>query len=161
MTTAAFPSPGHDHNACLTQALCRAEGLCQVRGQRLTEQRRRVLELIWSSHRPVGAYALLEQLGAAGRKPAPPTIYRSLEFLLELGLIHRIASLNAYVGCSQPGAPHFPRFFLCERCGQAAELEDPEIDQAVAKDAHEMGFQIKRETVEVSGICGRCLLSSD
>ena len=49
-----FPSSEHDHRACIRTALRDAEHICKARGLRLTPIRRRVLELIWRSHRPSG-----------------------------------------------------------------------------------------------------------
>lgn len=146
----------HDHAACRSQALLQAEAHCQRHGLRLTVLRRRVLELVWASHRPVGAYTLLERLVDEGRKAAPPTVYRSLDFLLQHGLIHRIASLNAYVGCNHPGSDHEAHFFICDGCGQAAEIGDTSIESAIARDAKRLGFGIARQTIEVSGTCAHC-----
>ena len=151
-----FPDQRHDHSSCLSQALSQAERYCRERGLRLTELRRRVFELVWASHQPVGAYALLDTLINEGRKAAPPTVYRSLDFLLQHGLIHRIASLNAYVGCSHPGDRHEAQFFICDGCGQAAEMGDPSINSAIARDAKRLGFQIVSQTIEVTGTCARC-----
>jgi Fur family zinc uptake transcriptional regulator len=92
----------HQHEHCVHDALAAAEVLCAKRGVRLTAIRKRVLELVWASHQPLGAYAILDKLTNEGHKPAPPTVYRALEFLLEHGLIHRIASLNAFLGCIHP-----------------------------------------------------------
>ncbi|MGB0723468.1 MAG: Fur family transcriptional regulator, partial [Gammaproteobacteria bacterium] len=146
----------HNHSGCVRDALDSAERYCADKGLRLTDTRRRVLELIWGDHKPVGAYALLEQLGDDGRKAAPPTVYRALDFLLEHGLIHRVASLNAFIGCAHPGEAHDPQLFICERCGHAAELDDPGISRAIARDAKRMDFAIAHETVEISGLCGTC-----
>ncbi|MES9856142.1 MAG: Fur family transcriptional regulator [Sedimenticola sp.] len=151
-----FHEPHHDHHRCVTAALAGAESYCSRHRLRLTELRRRVLELVWASHRPVGAYALLEQISVDGRKAAPPTIYRTLDFLIEHGLIHRIASLNAYIGCSHPGADHSARFFICDQCGEAAEVNGTIIDDAISKDAQRLGFHIDRQTVEVAGVCAQC-----
>lgn len=151
-----FPSPQHNHAVCVNTAMSEAKKYCHKEGVRLTDLRRRVLELVWSSHRPVGAYDLLEQLGPSRRKAAPPTVYRSLEFLLEHKLIHRIASLNAFIGCSQPGQDHDAQFFICNQCGEAAELVDPKIKQALIQDAKHLGFNIQQQTIEIAGLCNRC-----
>lgn len=71
---------------------------------RMTAQRRDVLGLILQADAPVGAYDLLEQLRVSDRRPAPPTVYRALDFLLEHGLIHRIERLSAFVPCA-PSVP--------------------------------------------------------
>ncbi|MCB1734703.1 MAG: transcriptional repressor [Gammaproteobacteria bacterium] len=151
-----FPVQAHDHAQCVQTMLRAADDHCAARGLRLTALRRQVLELIWSDHKPVGAYALLDMLGEDGRKAAPPTVYRALEFLVEHGLAHRIASLNAFIGCVHPGEAHTPQFFLCRKCGDAAEVDDPRVHKAIAADAHNLDFDIADETVEISGICAQC-----
>lgn len=151
-----FPVANHDHGSCVAHALAVAEAECRRRGARLTDVRRRVLELVWQGHAPVGAYALLETLGREGFCAAPPTVYRALDFLLAHGLIHRIERLNAYTGCTRPGEPHAGQFLLCERCGAAAELDDPAIAAAIAAVAARLGFTVARQTVEVDGLCPAC-----
>ena len=93
----------HDHKHCIKGALEEARALCAQKGVRLTALRETVLELIWQSHRPVGAYEILAELTRIQDKSAqPPTVYRALDFLLEHGLIHRLSSLNAFIGCPHP-----------------------------------------------------------
>jgi Fur family transcriptional regulator, zinc uptake regulator len=115
-----------------------------------------VLELVWTSHEPVGAYDILSSLGGDGRRAAPPTVYRALEFLLEQGLVHRIESLNAFVGCADPKAPHSGQFLLCTTCGTATEIADAGIQAALAGAAGRAGFRAGHVTLEVKGLCRRC-----
>lgn len=155
-----IPAPAfhpHDHSHCVHDALATAERLCEQSGARLTPLRRRVLELVWGSHQPLGAYELLDRLTAEGHKPAPPTIYRALEFLLEQKLVHRISSRNAFIGCSHPGAPHAGYFLLCETCGNAEEILDPSpLGQAVVVAARHADFEVRSQTLELTGRCHRC-----
>ncbi|MGH6719333.1 MAG: Fur family transcriptional regulator [Alphaproteobacteria bacterium] len=151
----AFAGARHDHDRCAHQALAAAATLCAARGARLTPVRRRVLELIWRNHEPVGAYDLLAAL-AEGRRAAPPTVYRALDFLIAHGLVHRIASLNAFVGCPSPSRRHVGQFLICRRCGNAAEIDDAQIGRAVADSANRVGFAIDRAAVEISGQCPQC-----
>ena len=95
------PAHAHDHKHCVEDALAAAERLCAAKDLRFTPLRRRVLELVWSSHKPVGAYALLDKLRNEDLGSAPPTVYRALDFLIENGLIHRIERMNAFIGCSR------------------------------------------------------------
>lgn len=152
-TLFACQQPNHQH--CIDQALSQAEQLCQRQLQRFTAIRRRVLELVWRQHKPIGAYELLEMLQQDGRT-APPTVYRALEFLQQMGLVHRIASLNAYVGCAHPGAPHDGQFLICEACKSLAELDVPAITSAIEASAAASGFTTRRHTVEILGLCPRC-----
>ncbi len=156
MTSRAFPTPDHDHGACAAAALTAAEKLCQARGARLTAVRRTVLSLVWQSHAPVGAYDLLARLNAGGGKIAPIAVYRALDFLIAQGLVHRLASLNAYVGCAHVGHDHAAQFLICQGCGCAAEVESPALRKALAKAVAGRGFTIDREIVEISGLCPHC-----
>jgi len=153
---APFSAAPHDHDDCVRDALAAAELFCQARGARLTPIRRRVLELVWASHEPVGAYGLLDRLAAEGGKAVPPTVYRALDFLMEHGLVHRLERLNAYVGCAHRHGPHAAQFLICTGCGRVAELDDPDIGAALTGSAQSRGFSITRQTVEAEGICSDC-----
>lgn len=152
----SFKRAKHDHRVCVDDALARAGQLCGRRGARLTEIRRRVLELVWNSHRPVGAYDILEQLQRDGRSAAPPTVYRALEFLMEHGLVHRIESLNSFVGCPRPDKEHVSQFLICTDCRNVTEIADPAIGSAVSRSAAAAGFVVNRLTVEMQGLCPSC-----
>ncbi len=152
----SFSGAGHNHQGCVDYALSAAERVCAERGLRLTKLRRRVLELVWASHAPAGAYELLERLRTEQARAAPPTVYRALDFLLANGLIHRIESRNAYVGCVHPDGAHGGQFLICSDCGAAAEVHDPRLDAAIARRAEELGFAVRAKTVEVQGLCRPC-----
>lgn len=149
-------SPPHDHQHCIDTAIQTAAGLCAEQGKRFTPIRRRVLALVWGGHRPVGAYEILDALRAEYPNAAPPTVYRALDFLIERGLIHRIESMNAFMGCTHPAERHSGQFLICNQCSAAVELDDPNIDHAVRRGAEQIGFQAQRQTVEVTGLCLDC-----
>ncbi|MBD3617894.1 MAG: transcriptional repressor [Chromatiales bacterium] len=142
--------------ALVAAHLARAESVCAASGARLTPLRRRVLELVIRSGRPVGAYELLDQLRAAGHRGAPPTVYRALEFLQQQGLVHRIAMANAYVACSHPGDEHPALIFVCTECGNALELEETQLKASVAARAAAVGFRVPGQPIEVAGTCPLC-----
>jgi Fur family zinc uptake transcriptional regulator len=149
----------HDHAACIDAALDRAAELCTRRGARLTRLRRRVLELVWQGHAAVKAYDLLTELGRKGAAAKPPTVYRALDFLMAHGLVHRLESLNAYVGCPQPEAPHEGQFLICNSCGHVSEFEAPTVQNAIEMQAAAAGFAVEQRTVEVHGVCRGCRLT--
>jgi Fur family zinc uptake transcriptional regulator len=146
----------HDHAACKAGTLATAEALALDRGEKLTKLRRRVLEIVLESHRPMGAYDVLGALAQDGTKPAPPTVYRALDFLRAQGFVHRIDSRNAFAACFAPGKPHRSHFLLCRACGQAAEIDDPVLDSALADASGRAGFTVEGETVEITGLCADC-----
>lgn len=146
----------HDHHACIDSAVAQARALCEEKGVRLTAIRQRVLELVWANHKPVGAYDLLPKLAEEGFNSAPPTVYRALDFLLELGLVHRISSLNAFIGCDHPGEDHPTCFFVCRACGQAQELDADQLS-AIARQAEQaLGVKVEQQMTELLGLCPAC-----
>ena len=146
----------HDHSHCQKQALELALQRCKEQGLRLTTTRLQVLEIIWDSHNPIGAYDVLQRLQDRGHKPAPPTAYRALEFLLGAGLVHRIESLNAYVGCPSPSARHLCQFYICKSCGHIAEVNNLNVAEALNAGAEALGFDSQQPIIEVHGLCSGC-----
>lgn len=154
--SSAFPAREHDHEVCIADALDAAEHACNQDGLRFTPLRRRVLEIVWNRHAPIGAYDILEEMREGERAAAPPTVYRALEFLVEHGFVHKIESLNAFVGCGRPGDEHVGQFLICGKCRQVGELDDPDIAKLIAKKAKTAGFNVSHQTIELMGVCSDC-----
>jgi Fur family zinc uptake transcriptional regulator len=134
-----------------------AEARCAERGQRLTPIRRAVLAALLGSHKPLGAYDIIEQMPAKGPPLAPITAYRALEFLRENGLVHRIASRNAFIACvhNHP-AGELVVFLICEGCGVVGEASSPAVTATLTSAARSVGFIPKSPVIEITGICTHC-----
>lgn len=156
MSASALPYRPHNHDACVRDALAEARAICQSRNARLTPIRQRVLELIWESHKPLGAYDLLGVLAQEGHNAAPPTVYRALDFLQQNGLVHRIASLNAFIGCNHAHERHTGMFLICQGCRNVHELTSTSVSGAVADAADHHGFVPTETMIEVAGLCPLC-----
>lgn len=154
---AEFPDPDHDHADCTADALQRADQVCQARGARLTDTRRRVLEVIWDSHAPIGAYDILAKLNTGGGRNAPMAVYRALDFLIDNGLVHRLDSKNAFVGCSHPEEQHRAQFLICDACGTVAELASKAVQDVIGRAARAKGFRVDYVVIEASGRCPNCV----
>ena len=146
----------HNHDECIEKAFDIAEKLCDKKGLRFTPTRRLVLNLLWLQHTPVGAYELLEMAKERGYRAAPITIYRALNFLIENGLAHRIASNNSYVGCSCGGGKHHAIFLICRKCGNICEVNGSDFLKKFKKATTESGFKIKTSSLEFEGLCPHC-----
>ena len=135
----------------------RVELSCLSQGVQLTPLRRRVLDIFSDSVAPLGAYAILEELSRReGKQAAPPTVYRTLDFFLSHGFVHKIETLNAYAPCEHLGHAHHGMLLICEACGRSEEVEDPEVMSAVSKSAAGRGFALRRVMVEAQGLCRKC-----
>ena len=153
-----FPHPPieHDHNQCIRTAITAAEHVCTSRGVQLTPIRHKILELIWNSHRAIKAYDLLDQIRPINDAAKPSTVYRALDFLLEQGLIHRVESLNAFVGCRSSGTRHDQLLLICTACHNVEERSAPSVFLALADEAKNADFSPQRKTIEIHGLCKDC-----
>lgn len=153
----SHPCQNNDHNQCVEKALQQAEQICQQRQVKLTPLRKRVFNLIWKNHKPLGAYDILNMLTVEdGRMAAPPTVYRALDFLLDNHLIHRLSSCNAYIGCHHLNQHHQGYFLICSYCQTVTELNQPVLDQTIQRAANSVNFQIQQQTLEITGVCNHC-----
>jgi Fur family zinc uptake transcriptional regulator len=124
----------------------------------LTPLRGAVLDAVQAAGVPVGAYELIPQLQARlGRRVAPPTVYRSLNYLCRTGLVTRLESLNAYMARSDPASPRGDAIFICGKCGVAKEVGTPRLSGLLDRSAVGLGFRIERRVIELEGTCARCL----
>lgn len=149
----------HPHLACapetVADSLKQAEALCEQRGGKLTPLRRKVLTLLLESDGPAKAYDLLDQMGENGAAK-PPSVYRSLDFLLEMGLAHRIESLNAFVPCGHWDHGHAAVFLICQNCGSAGEMHAGDSVKKLGNEVAEVGFKMRSAVIEIRGLCADC-----
>lgn len=141
----------HDHAAQIAEA----ERRCVAAGESFTPLRKRVLELLIDQHGPAKAYDLLPLIDTE-KHAKPPTVYRALDFLVRMGLAHRIESMNAFVACEIGACARSTIFLICDNCGSAEEFDAGhaliDLSEAAARD----GFTIRRTMIEASGLCAAC-----
>jgi Fur family transcriptional regulator, zinc uptake regulator len=153
----AFPAPDHDHGRCTAEGIAHAEEVCARRGQKFTPIRRQVLEALLSSHRPLGAYEVIDELAKSMQRPAPITVYRALDFLIENDLVHRIESRNAFLACAHDhDETPMVAFLICDRCGTVGEIPAAPVAQSLKAAARASGFAPKLSVVEIAGTCAHC-----
>jgi Fur family zinc uptake transcriptional regulator len=125
-------------------------------GARLTRLRRNVLLLVLSAERPLTAYEILDLLRPRDPSATPAGVYRSLEFLTELGLVHRIDSAKSFIACAMPDHAHPSQMLVCRRCGTVVETEDSRVARATENLGRRLGFTLDRDTTEFVGLCSSC-----
>ncbi|WP_460239470.1 Fur family transcriptional regulator [Aurantivibrio plasticivorans] len=157
MHPTSLTSQPHNQQHCTNTALMTANRLCSERGVKLTPQREQVLRLILQSRQPVGAYQLMAMLEELSDKTiAPPTVYRALHFLVEQDLVHKLHSINAFVGCNHPSGHHQSHFLICSHCQTATEFDDHSLNQAITHSAQARRFVAKEQFIEIFGLCPDC-----
>jgi Fur family zinc uptake transcriptional regulator len=157
----AFEHREHDHQRCASDALRHAERIARRDGLRLTDQRRAVLKALLMSHVPASAYDVIDRVAEAeenGRRLAPVSVYRALEFLTEHRFAHRIESKNAYVACDrgEECAADATLFLICDNCGAAGEAPSSALAGIVNSETRAQSFSPRASVLEVRGLCARC-----
>lgn len=151
----------------IAERLVAAIDQCRKRGVRFTQLRQQIYELVLQANKPVGAYDLITQLqqirfsangkdNTTSKNVAPPTVYRSLEFLLDEGLIHQLTSINAYVPCCHPRAEHTAAFLICDICLRVKECSSLPVQEMMSFAEQDVGFRVTRSVIELSGRCQEC-----
>lgn len=147
----------HHHKASsLDEELALADSYCQRRGERLTPIRRKVLSLLVESGRATKAYTLLDEMRKVHPGSAPPTVYRALDFLLSVGLVHRVESINAFAACHDLTHCHHGMLLVCQRCGAVSELHEPEVERVLLDKIKSSGYRLATDAAELKGICPDC-----
>ena len=156
----------------VNQRLIAAKEQCRLNGARFTVLRQQIYQLVLEANKPVGAYDLITQLqqmrlsepeaasstssNQTPKNVAPPTVYRSLEFLLSEGLIHQLTSINAYVPCCHPRAQHTAAFLICAQCQRVQECSSVPVQEMMSFAEEDVGFLVERSVIELSGLCQAC-----
>jgi Fur family zinc uptake transcriptional regulator len=136
----------------MDKLIAKAKAHCEDNGARFTPLREEVYRILLNKAAPMGAYDLLDLLRQSNESAKPATIYRSLDFLLDFGLIHKLESTNTFVACHHFGCAHPVQFLICDECGDVAEI------QSTSK---QMGFVVKQQTIEAHGSCKACAQPSE
>ena len=170
----------------VAKRLTAAKEQCRLNGARFTSLRQQIYQLVLEANQPIGAYDLITQLqqirlsetdnsddsqqshsqspsssAQSSKKQtpknvAPPTVYRSLEFLLSEGLIHQLTSINAYVPCCHPRAQHTAAFLICSQCQRVQECSSLPVQEMMGFAEQDVGFVVERSVIELSGRCQAC-----
>lgn len=134
----------------------KARAYCEGQGARFTHLREKVYSLLLERQGAVGAYELLDALKLTENNAKPATVYRTLDFLLEFGLVHKIESTNAFVACHHFGCNHPVQFLICDQCGQVKEIQSAGLKDTLDKQAESFGFSVIKQTIEAHGTCAIC-----
>ena len=128
--------------------------------QVLTRNQSLVFEALRKAKNPVGAYELLDQLREHGLR-APLQIYRTLDQLIELKIVHRLESLNAWTLCCDAEHDSTPVFAICNDCGNVKEYFDETLSSNIANISKQSGFVADRSIIEIHGRCDQCEPTQD
>ncbi|WP_018275500.1 Fur family transcriptional regulator [Teredinibacter turnerae] len=149
--------PDIDVNRILT----RADQLCSGAGVRLTEKRKRILELLVESGAPLSAYEVAEAYNRSTETSMPAmSVYRILDFLASEQLVHKLASHNKYIACAHIACDHphqIPQFLICRNCKAVKEIgiEKSLVDN-LSRQVSKAGYTLLDSPLELDCLCANC-----
>ncbi|WP_088330181.1 transcriptional repressor [Lacimicrobium sp. SS2-24] len=138
------------------QLVEKARRYCESKGARFTQLREKIYAILINKAGATGAYELLDTLKETENSAKPATVYRTLDFLLEFGLVHRLESNNAFIACHHFGCSHPVQFLICDSCGEVKEIQSEGLKETLDAQAHAFGFKVSTQTIEAHGQCAQC-----
>ena len=141
----------------LNASISRVDEICRSNNLGFTDIRKQVFEIIIKNNKPIKAYQILDEIRNITNKPShPPTVYRAIDFLIENGFVHKLNSINSFVGCFHPKTHEECYFLICKKCNLYQECCDDSLKDRISKTAIHNNFIISNTTLEIEGHCLDC-----
>ena len=150
----------NNHNRYIDDVFAKAEEICLKYNLRFTNLRRKIFTIIVQNPQPSKAYDILDILQKENSSAKPATIYRTLDFLLKYGLIHKLHISNSYVICHHPLQHKKCSFLICSKCNEVKECCDNDLTEELQKIGLRNYFHIEDSNIEIKGICNSCINNS-
>lgn len=126
-------------------------------GYRAGGARTAVIELLGEKGGCLDADDVAQQLRDRGRRVGTASVYRALNVLSELGLVHRVAVTDGPTRFElvHPGGEHH-HHIVCDSCGKTVAFEDDELEEAIDRVSERTSFVVEAHDVTLHGTCGDC-----
>lgn len=139
----------------------KADQHCAGAGVRLTEKRKRILELLVAQGTPLSAYEVAEAYNQSTAVSMPPmSVYRILDFLASEQLVHKLVSHNKYIACAHIACDHphqVPQFLICRKCHAVKEIGiDKSLVDTLAARVSQAGYHLLDSPLELDCLCATC-----
>ena len=126
------------------------------RGLKLTHERQALFDELFSRQEHVEADELLVRLRAKHKKISRATIYRTLELMVDAGIVGRVRIGEAGYRYERLRAGDHHDHLICDQCGRVIEFREPRIEQLQDEVAERYGFVLVSHTHQMRGICRSC-----
>lgn len=128
----------------------------QSKGCRVTDPRRAVVEVLAEGHQHLSHAEILDAAKIKYPEIGRATVYRTLELLTEMGIIHATYMGDANQRFIVPMGGHH-HHMVCNNCGKVQDLDACHFSHALRTLSQETGFKIESHLVELFGTCPNCL----
>ena len=143
-------SPDHSHAPAAGVAALRS------RGRRLTRQRQLIWDVLAAEpDRHLSAQDVTVRVREQAPGVTPSTVYRTLDVLVEAGLVLR-TDLGEDRVFYEPAYEHHHHHLVCERCGKLVPFADEELEKTIGKLSRRVNFQVSDHEVVLRGACADC-----
>ncbi len=135
-----------------------AEAALRDAGHRSSGPRMAIVDTLGRHGCLLTAREIADRLRAEGRDIGVATVYRSLELLEGLGLLHRVDTgegVSRYEPAHPSGEHH--HHLICNRCGRVSAFEDAGLERSVQRMARRLTFRVEGHDVALRGTCAACL----
>ena len=146
-------------------ALARAEGAALLERfrrylrdhrQPVTRQRDLIAQIVFLSDDHPSVEAIIRRLRERGEAVGTATVYRTLEVLVESGLVRTHDFGEGFRRYEPMPAQTHHEHLICERCGSVMEFQNERLERMLPIIADEHAFQHSRHRVEIYGVCREC-----
>ena len=138
--------------------LAEFEALCRRQGLPLTAQRRAVLRALAGRMDHPTADQLYEEVRQTLPDISRTTVYRVLDALVRVGVVHRVSHPGSAVRFDALTRRH--HHLLCVSCGSLADLSSPDLDALSTPDTGPLGFEVQDFSIQFNGLCAACKAAS-
>ena len=124
--------------------------------QPVTRQRNLVAETVLLSQDHLSIEGIQRQLRERGERIGTATIYRTMDVLVESGLVKVHNFGEGFKRFEPMGNQARHEHLICLRCGKVIEFTNEQLERMLPIIADEYSFQHQRHRVEVFGVCQDC-----
>ncbi|MCU0307907.1 MAG: transcriptional repressor [Thermoleophilia bacterium] len=148
---------GHGHGADRAAWAAHAEDALGQAGHRAGGARRAVVELLAAEDCCLTAQEIHDRLRADGRRAGLASVYRALEVLTALRLVHRLdlGGASARYEAADPSGEHH-HHVVCRECGRVTPFADDELEEALGAVAERLSHQVDEHDILLRGRCADC-----
>jgi Fur family ferric uptake transcriptional regulator len=122
---------------------------------RYTEQQRDMVRYIFSQHNHFDAEKLIDDMEQAGFQVSRATVYRTLNKLVDAGLLRRLDVGPRMFYEHDYGYPQHEHLY-CQQCGKMIEFQNGAINQVIREVCLQNNFQSSGHSFIIRGTCAEC-----
>jgi Fur family ferric uptake transcriptional regulator len=125
-------------------------------GHRTGGAREEVIELLGDQRCCLSAQEIHDRLRGQGRGVGLASVYRALDALAQLRLVHRIDVDG--VACFEPAHPSGDHHHhaICDRCGKKDAFADPDLERMIDALGERLGYDVGEHEIVLRGACPAC-----